>query len=138
MRIPHFEFPAKPDWKADEVADASAADFYTSSRALGHLYRRVQAADLDQLEIARPTKTAKEVEDALTESILDRITPEYIPEEELLGASDEVMARIEALYEQFRFELRRMTTLHALHETKPLTEVEVRPSAFSFFGIILM
>ncbi|KAH7107156.1 RdRP-domain-containing protein [Auriculariales sp. MPI-PUGE-AT-0066] len=120
--IPHYEFPAKPDWKADEVADASAGDFYQSTRALGNLYRRVKAADIDELEIPRPTRSTREVELAITDELLISVQ-EWV--KEIPDPTQEDLTSIEMLYEQYKFELKRMTTLHALHETKPLTEMEV-------------
>ncbi|KAH7106677.1 RdRP-domain-containing protein [Auriculariales sp. MPI-PUGE-AT-0066] len=126
--IPHYEFPAKPDWTADEVADASAGEFYQSTRALGNLYRRVKAADIDELEIPRPTRSAREVESAITDKLLISVQAWV---KDIPDPTQEDLTSIEMLYEQYRFELKRMTTLHALHETKPLTEMEVMMGAIT-------
>ncbi|KZV93847.1 RdRP-domain-containing protein [Exidia glandulosa HHB12029] len=137
VRIPHFEFPAKPDWKADEVGDPNSAEFYPSQRALGHLYRRVQLAavnptmrvkdeegkepdDIDRLPL--PSKTAQEVDDAITVSVRDRIEQHI---EDLDAQTPQMSVPMANIFTQYVYELRRICTLHALHINSPLTEMEV-------------
>lgn len=142
LRIPHFEFPAKPDWKADEVGDPRSAEYYQSQRALGHLFRRVKlsvddpsrlpvkkeslepsvepADDIDKLPSA--TKTVQAVEDSITCAIRDRIEA-YV--DNLDETSPDLQEPFAKIFAQYVYELRRICTLHALHVNSPLTEMEV-------------
>ncbi|EJD52223.1 RdRP-domain-containing protein [Auricularia subglabra TFB-10046 SS5] len=129
MRIPHYEFPAKPDWKADEVDDPTSADYYESQRALGHLYRGVGYTSADDLEknLGKHTRTAEDVDRDISSKIQERIEEHVDLETDPPVFHEELMK----LYQQYVYELRRISTLHSLKAIYPLTEIEV------MLGVIL-
>lgn len=120
------------------MGDPESAEFYQSQRALGHLYRRVKLAaadpetravqekkdvpadDIDK--IPEPTKNTQDVEGSVTAAVWDKIEP-YIED---LDALPDLHERLDKIFKQYVYELRRICTLHALHINSPLSEMEVR------------
>jgi len=48
MKSPHRLIPYKPDWKAGEVVNPRATDYYRSERVIGDMYRAINLQDVSQ------------------------------------------------------------------------------------------
>jgi len=115
--VPHFLFPAKPDWKAGETGDANTGDYYESRRAVGYLYRAITLPDIPDLTTASKHNEAFSMEDPITTILKAKVAP-YI-------ADLAVYPQMSKLFESYVYELQRVCTLHAIDDNVPLSELEV-------------
>ncbi|EIN05636.1 hypothetical protein PUNSTDRAFT_137130 [Punctularia strigosozonata HHB-11173 SS5] len=77
--VPRLLFRAKPDWNAPETIQPDRANFYTSTKAIGKLFREIQLPSLEDAEVqGRPQwkKMARQPGTFTLEDAMDNLSLE--------------------------------------------------------------
>lgn len=145
--IPRLKFRAKPDWNAPETIRPDDANFYVSTKAIGHLFRAITLPALEdaqeqaraqrrQLRRQRREHTLEEAfaglgleadlyDDPITLALTVKLG-EFIDIDE--DEDDAALEAIAELFERYCNELHHICANHTLSQSRraaPLTEEEV-------------
>jgi RNA-dependent RNA polymerase len=148
--VPRLLFRAKPDWNAPETVNPDSARYYTSTKAIGHLFRAINLPSLEDAAVqARAQKKQMRrrrrgdlagLEEAMAELsigiegadedpvaiVLRARISEYLEMDDT--EDDTMLASVGDLFEKYTSELRYICATHSLAQRRkgvPLTEEEV-------------
>lgn len=121
-QLPRTLIRCKPDWHAAEVVNPREIDYYTSSRALGELYRNISLKEVEPIE--KVTFNRQPLRDPISQVLQGKV--EYYIGDLVLPTQD-FSEDLKILYQSYREELNYIRSTHTLSNTPgaKLLEAEV-------------
>jgi RNA-dependent RNA polymerase len=109
--IPRTLIRCKPDWQAAEVVNPRGTDYYTSSRALGELYRGITIADPEN--ITEETISQGALDDPISRALKPYILSQIHPYTDPDGRNQ----HIREVFQRYSDELGYICAVHTLSDT---------------------
>lgn len=122
-KLPRTLIRCKPDWHAAEVVSPRHTDFYESTSALGHMYRRILLDD-PELIASDTAPNQTNYTDGLTDPISNALRDavgRYIPPPSLFPDASPVIVSV---FRKYADELRYICATHTLSNTPGVTLLE--------------
>ncbi|KAI0029218.1 RdRP-domain-containing protein [Vararia minispora EC-137] len=116
-RLPHLLSRYKPDWHKAEIADPRDNDYYLSDRALGHLYRGVELADLNTPVPIPVSEPGPPLSDAISAALAPLVQGELMEDSSDDAGAElqaELLSRSATLFARYARELRYIRATHTL------------------------
>lgn len=121
-KLPKTLIRCKPDWHAAEVVSPRETDYYTSTRALGELYRNISLTEPEPIE--QYSGDREPLRDPISQVLREKVEF-YIGD--LVLPVKEVDESLESTYQSYMEELNYIRSTHTLSNTPgaKLLEAEV-------------